>query len=118
MGHGMIISLYQFGKMVINDHTYTNDLIIHGQNVIGDWFRKRGHRLDIDDLSHVPLESMSDLIIGTGYYGLLAVNPSVVEYCRGHNINLKSLKTSQAVNLFNDWCEEKTHLVGAFHLTC
>ena len=114
----MIISHYQFGKMVINNHTYTNDLIIHGQNIIGDWFRKRGHQLDIDDLSHVPLESTSDLIIGTGYYGLLAVNSSVVEYCSRHDITLKSLKTSQAVNLFNDWCKEKTHLVGAFHLTC
>ena len=118
MAHYMIISHYQFGKMVINDHTYSNDLIIHGQTVIGDWFRKRGHQLEIDDLSHVPLESVSDLIIGTGYYGFLVVNSSVVDYCSGHNIILTSLKTPQAVNLFNDWCTEKPHLVGAFHLSC
>jgi hypothetical protein len=114
----MIISHYQFGKMVINNHTYTNDLIIYGQNVFGDWFREKGHQLTIDDLSQLPLDSISDIIVGTGYYGFLKVHTSVIDYCDRHNITLKPLKTAQAVDMFNDWYNKKTHLAGAFHLSC
>ncbi|HUU30425.1 MAG TPA: MTH938/NDUFAF3 family protein [archaeon] len=114
----MKISHYQFGRMVIENRTYTGDLIIHGQNVSPNWWRKEGHRLDLDDLSGVKLEKVTDLIVGTGYYGVMTVSPSVVEYCRQHKINLQALPTPQAVDLFNGWSGDRNLLVGAFHLTC
>lgn len=114
----MFISHYQFGKIVIDNTTYTNDVIVYEEEVISNWWRKEGHRLDVDDLKRAPLKEGTHLIVGTGSFGRMTVTASLVEYCRKHSINLESMRTSQAVGRFNDCSEIEKILVGAFHLTC
>jgi len=117
-GQVMTISHYQFGRMVIDSHTYTADLIIHGRKVIADWWRKEGHRIDLDDLSGVSLAEASALLVGTGYYGRITVCPALAEYCRKNNIALEAHPTGEAVNFFNNWTGDRELLVAGFHLTC
>ena len=113
----MRISDYRFGKIVIDNRTYTRDVIICGQEVIDNWWRKEGHRVDLEDLDRVPLKSGAHLILGTGYNGLVVVSSSLARYCRNHNIKLESMSTPQAVERFNSLVREQ-NLIGAFHLTC
>jgi len=114
----MRITQYDFGRITIDGKTFSNDVIIHGQKIISGWRRKKGHLVDIDDLKNVPLEEEgSHLIIGTGYYGMLKINPSLERYCQKHRILLESMLTESAVEVFNR-CGSSKKIVGAFHLTC
>jgi len=113
----MKIQDYQFGRIVIDNRTFTNDLIVHGREILSNWWRKQGHRVDMDDLARVPLKAGSCLIIGTGYHGLMAVDRSIEEYCRQKKIALEAMNTPQAVKRFNT-LSGRENLTGAFHLTC
>ena len=49
----MRISLYDFGRIVVDGDFHTRDLIIHPDRIVGAWWRKEGHRLFVDDLATV-----------------------------------------------------------------
>lgn len=111
------IGSYRFGKIEIDGRDFRSDVIITGHGVLSDWLRKKGHRLDVDDLAHVPLDTVTHIIVGTGYYGMMKVSPALEEYCERHGIQLESMRTARAVERFNACTPGKT-LIGAFHLTC
>lgn len=113
----MEIQDYTFGRIVIDNRTFTSDLIVHGGEILSNWWRKQGHCVDMDDLERVPLKAGSHLIIGTGYSGLMAVDRSVEEYCSRNKIDLEAMTTPEAVTRFNTLSGQK-NLIGAFHLTC
>ena len=113
----MRITGYEFGRITIDSKIFTDDVIIHGEEIIPDWRRKSGHLADIEDMNGISLEEETHLIIGTGYYGMMKISPALEEYCKKHNIILEALRTKSAIEIFNS--RDKTEkLVGAFHLTC
>ena len=113
----MRISDYRFGRIVIDNRTYTGDVLICGPEVFGNWRRKAGHRVQFEDLDRVSLKTGTHLIIGTGYSGCVVVSGELAEYCRKKEIILESMPTPQAVKLLNSLSGEQ-NLIGAFHLTC
>ena len=113
----MRITDYAFGRITIDGKTFSNDVIIHSQKIIPEWWRKKGHLVDIDDMKNIPLERGTHLIIGTGYYGMMKITPSFEEYCQEHGIILESMRTESAVDMFNR-CKVSEKIAGAFHLTC
>ncbi len=113
----MRISDYRFGKIVIDNRTYTSDVIICGPEVLGNWWRRQGHRVEIEDLDRVSLKTGDHLIIGTGYNDCVVVSGELVEYCRKNEVILESMPTPQAVKRLNILSGEQ-NLIGAFHLTC
>ena len=115
--HTKVITAYSFGKIEINNRPYSDDVIIFEGEVHSGWRRKKGHRVEIDDLKRAPLEKVKHLIIGTGSYGMMTVSSSLEEYCIAHGIHLESMRTLEAVERFNA-CREKANLLGAFHLHC
>ncbi len=44
----MRITVYDFGKIIVDGKTHTRDVIIYPERVEGSWWQKEGHRLDID----------------------------------------------------------------------
>ena len=113
----MRISDYRFGKIVIDNRTYTRDVIICGRDIIGNWWRKQGHRIELGDLDRVELTAGIHLIIGTGYNDCVVLDPDLVEYCRSNDVKLESMPTPLAVRHFNSLSGEPS-VIGAFHLTC
>ena len=113
----MRITDYAFGRITIDGKTFSNDIIIHGHHIIPEWWRKKGHLVDIDDLKNVHIEKGTHLIIGTGYYGMMKINSSLEEYCTKHGIILESMRTEKAVEMFNRY-ETSEKIICAFHLTC
>lgn len=111
------ITRYLFGEMEIDTRKYTEDVIINGDEVIGNWRRRKGHHLEIDDIPREFRENITHIIIGTGYYGMMSVSSSFGDYCKLSRILLESMRTSEAVEWFNE-CSEGNNLLGAFHLTC
>ena len=115
----MRITLYDFGKMVVDGESHRHDVIVHPDRIEGSWWRKEGHNLVVEDLGSV-WESRPDiLVVGTGYYGNMRVPEETREFARSLGIELRAAKTTDAVKAFNDLAEDPSKTIAAaFHLTC
>lgn len=112
-----MIESYTFGRMEVNGHTYTSDLILYPDKVQDSWWRETGHRLSLKDIKDVLKEEPEVIIIGTGFTGLMKVEEEVKQYAQDNGIVLVIKKTKKAVQNFNEIAAKKK-TVGAFHLTC
>ena len=114
----MRILEYEFGKIAIENKTYTSDLIISPEQVIDSWWRKQGHNLDVTDLDDIVKAKPDMLIIGTGYYGRMQVPDETRQYLQQQGIKVRLAKTGDAVAEFNALQKERARIVAALHLTC
>ena len=112
-----MIDSYSFGRMEVDNQTYTSDLIIFSDRIQSSWWRKTGHRLCLEDLDDVFSEDLEVLVIGTGFSGLMKVEDDVKHKARVTGVELIIDKTEKAAQRFNDICVSK-QTIGAFHLTC
>jgi len=113
----MNIDSYSFGKMVIEGQSFDSDLIIYPEKVYASWWRKVGHRVELEDLTAVLAANPEVLIIGTGYMGLMKVPEELRKELRKKNIELYIEDSRRAVEIFNSINTKRT-TIAAFHLTC
>ncbi len=114
----MKIDSYSFGRIVIDGHAYTSDVIIYRDRVDASWWRKEGHRLQPEDIADALDEHPGILIIGTGHDGVMAVPKEVRAYIESRGIEARIEKTAKAVELYNALQGKKTLVLAALHLTC
>ena len=114
----IMIENYASGRIIVNHITYHQDLkIIHGQ-VVDNWWRKTGHRVDVIDMKDVLDASPDIVVIGTGYAEMMRVSDDLTSETHRRNINLIAENTNKAVQTFNDLFSKGKNVSGAFHLTC
>lgn len=106
---------YSFGKIVIDGERYNDDVILLEEKVIDGWWRKRGHRVVIDDLKKVVNFEPEVLIIGTGNSGRMRV-PS--DLPKKLDFKVESYPTSRASKRYNELLSTGKKIAGGFHLTC
>ena len=113
-----MITDFSFGKIVVNGKTYSDDIkIVRGQ-VISDWWRKSGHRVDIKDVTDI-LEAKPDiLVIGKGSPGLMKSTSSLRDYLDVNDVELIERKTAKAIEVFNKLYQEGKNVAGGFHISC
>ncbi len=113
-----MIESYDFGRIVIGGVTYTNDVLILGDKVQAEWWRKEGHTLHLTDIEKA-LDSFAPemVIVGTGYMGMMRVPNETKRYLQNKGIELRVETTRKACELFNSLWKSKRVLAG-FHLTC
>ncbi len=108
---------YRFGRMIVNGEVHTNDLILLPERVVGNWWRREGHRLEAGDLQTVFASHPEVLVVGTGAYGLMKVPKEILRALEDAGIQTEVAKTGEAWRLYNN-LREKQRTAGAFHLTC
>jgi len=114
-----MIQEYGFGKMVIDGETYEQDLIITPEGIIPDWWREKGHNLQLVDLKETLDNYNPDiLVVGKGQFGMMSIDDDISHYLHENNISLQHKKTGKAVQIFNKLYHEGKNVMGAFHLTC
>ncbi|PMP67462.1 MAG: hypothetical protein C0190_03210 [Thermodesulfobacterium geofontis] len=117
-----MISHYSFGNLIFKNTSYNKDLIIiktsDGEKILSNWWRKEGHRLQVEDLEEVWKSPVKYLIVGTGASGLMKVDSEVEKKAKELNIKLEAYLTDQAVKRFNELYSSEASVAGAFHLTC
>lgn len=114
----MKVQAYDFGKINVDGKIYTSDVIIVPEEVRGGWWRKEGHRLQIEDLTDI-IEAKPDVVVvGTGYYGRMSIPSETNSYIESKGIALRAAETSKAVEEFNNLQKEIGRVVAALHLTC
>ena len=114
----MKIKEYSFGKIRIDDCSYSSDLKIIKGNVIPNWWRESGHSLSLSDINDMINEKgIKIIVIGCGYNGMLKVPEAIKHSLLKKNIKLIDVSTSQAVKIFNETDYAEKTAFG-LHLTC
>ncbi len=94
------IDSYRFKRIEIDGTIYTNDVIIHPQTLVGNWWRESGHSLVPADLDkHLP-PLPSKLILGTGKYGRLKVPEFTRQWLRDQGVEFITARTDHACQLY------------------
>lgn len=109
------INSYEFGRIIIENKTYTNDIILLGKDVKPKWWREKGHNLIKEDLKGVIEYKPELLIVGTGAYGMMKISSNLSKQL---NIKIESYPTKDAVKKYNQEIKSDKKIAGAFHLTC
>ena len=111
------VESYEFGRMVVDGRTYTDDVILLPDRVVPDWWRDQGHRLSIEDLDDVLAAEPEVLVVGTGANGMMTVPRETRQAVEEAGVELKVARTGEAWHSYND-LQNKRRTAGAFHLTC
>lgn len=114
----MIIGAYRFGRVDVDGHAYTSDVIITPERVLDTWWRQEGHNLAAGDLAAVVAAKPDIVVVGTGYFGRMAVSEDARRYLEEQGIRVRVARTRQAVDDFNQLQDQQARVVAALHLTC
>jgi hypothetical protein len=107
---------YRFGHVVIDGEAHSRDVIVLPSRVVGNWWRKEGHSLVLDDLHDVIDELPGRLIVGCGASSQMRPDPKTLQTLRDRGIEVEVLSTSEAVRRFAECDPEQA--AAALHLTC
>ena len=112
----MSLGGYRFGRIELNGVPHHEDLwVCAGRS--GRWWRREGHRVWPEDLAGVLALSPEVVIIGTGFFGMLQVTEEAQTLLASSGIELKVVRTKEAVELYNELVAKK-RVAAFFHLTC
>ncbi|MBW1991409.1 MAG: hypothetical protein JRI59_04715 [Deltaproteobacteria bacterium] len=113
----MHIDSYEFGRIVIDGVSYSQDLLIWPGHIKKEWWRLEAHRLQLADVAEALAADPEILVVGQGQPGYMRVDPHLADYLRDKGIELVALPTRQAVQVINAEAG-KRRLAAALHLTC
>jgi hypothetical protein len=113
---GSRIEGYRFGAVVVDGDEQTRDVIVLPDRVVVNWWRAAGHRLVPADLADVLDELPERLLVGTGAYGQMRLEPETLELLRKRGIEVESMPTGEAVRRYGELDPRRT--AAALHLTC
>jgi hypothetical protein len=113
-----MIEDYGFGSMTVMGQSHRNDLKIIDNEIVGNWWRREGHALYVEDIDDILYSTAEVLVVGTGAYGGLKVTEEAARAIKDRGIQLVAVPTKEAVTLFNTLHGQGKRVAGAFHLTC
>ena len=113
-----MISDYSFGRIVVQGRTYTNDIKIVDGTTVPDWWRRRGHSVEIEDVQDILDSKTTILVIGKGQPGYMRTTDALRERLEKNNIRLIEAPTREAVRTFNRLCNEGERVSAGFHVSC
>ena len=112
------IKHYDFGVIVINGDKYTRDVIILPDKIISNWWRLEGHRLQLDDIRDYLDTRLDYVVIGTGYYGYMRVDDTVLREFEKRGVEVYVDTTRKAVEKYNELVDKGYRVAAFLHLTC
>ncbi len=113
-----MIEAFSFGNIAVKGITYTNDIKIIQGKVVTTWWRKSGHKVDIDDIRDIIDARPDILVLGKGSPGMMKSTRSLCDFLKKNNIDLIEEKTSKAVKTFNRLFKQGKNVCAGFHLSC
>ena len=114
----MKIQSYRFGYIEIDGNVYRNDVKLIGNKVVPDWWRSRGHLVELKDVKDLLGSDAQICIFGTGAYGAMRVSEAVKSAFESLGVKVLVEKTESACNSYNQLTKEGKKVVAGFHLSC
>lgn len=116
-----MIKDYKFGSITVGDHitdqTFNHDVYVT-RGKVEEWWREESHHVAKEDIEKVIAEKPEALVIGTGDSGLMNVPEEIRDYIESQHIQLIELRTTEAVQEYNQLEKSGKKVIGLFHLTC
>jgi hypothetical protein len=106
---------YRFGRLVVDGEEHTKDLIVLPTRVVGNWWRRNGHELVLEDLDGVADELPERLVVGSGAASQMQPDPGTVDALRARGVEVEVLQTEDAVRRYTALDPARTAV--ALHLT-
>ena len=113
-----MIQSYRFGHIEINGKAYRNDVKLIGDKVVPEWWRSRGHLVELKDVQDLLKTNPEICIFGTGAYGSMRISESVRSALQDRGIEVVMEPTEQACHTYNRLLETGREVVAGLHLTC
>ena len=113
-----MIERYSFGNIVINGVSYTNDIKIIKGKVVHEWWRNKGHSVDVDDIQDILKSKPDILVLGKGSPGWMRSTRALRKLLKNNGIELIEEKTSKAIKTFNHLFNKDKNVSAGFHLSC
>jgi hypothetical protein len=113
-----MLSGYRFGRIAAKGRTYTDDIKVIDDRVIPDWWRQRGHQVDIDDVADLLAADPETVVFGTGSAGRMTLTDALKQTLEDRGIEWVAAPTAEAVQTFNRLLTSRQSVAGGFHLTC
>ena len=107
---------YSFGRVMVDGEEHTRDVIVLPDRVVGNWWRKDGHALVMEDLKEVLEDLPQTLVVGVGADRQMRPDPKAIEQLRARGVDVQILPTGQAVSRYGELDPGRT--AAALHLTC
>jgi hypothetical protein len=107
---------YRFGRLTVDGHEHTRDLIVLPERIVPDWWRRDGHSLAMEDLDEVLDELPERLVLGVGAQSQLRPDPAVLTALERRGVHVECLPTDAAIRRYGELDERST--AAALHLTC
>ena len=108
---------YEFGHIVIDGQTYTDDVIIRPDGVQVGWEkRSEKHQLTRKDIETLLLEEPEVLILGLGAGARLGLTRKAIACLEASGVDWRALSTRKACKAYNRERKGK-RVVAALHLT-
>jgi hypothetical protein len=113
------ITDYGFGHVKVDGVEHTKDVIVLPERVVGNWWRRSGHSLVMEDLDDVADELPAWLILGCGADGRLDPDPGVGAALARRGVEMEALPTAEAVERYAELeAQNPAAVAAALHLTC
>jgi len=113
----MHIDSYEYGTVIIDGQSYRTDLLIWPGRIKHDWWRQEAHLLQLPDVAEALAAAPQVLVVGTGAYGRMELDPELVSHLRERGIELVARPTGEACQLINE-LDGQRPLAAALHITC
>ncbi|MGD9138544.1 MAG: MTH938/NDUFAF3 family protein [Desulfobacterales bacterium] len=113
-----MIEKFSFGKIIVDGVTYTSDIKIVQGRVVAEWWRKKGHSVDVEDIQDILASNPSALVIGKGQPGLMKTSRSLRSFLEKSHIELIEEKTTRAIRTYNRLLETGKKVSAGFHVSC
>ena len=114
----MEVERYSFGRIRIGGREYTSDIIVGMGYLKDNWWRKDGHRIQIDDIADILRLKPEIVIFGIGANGVVKVDEEVLKKLKNEGMEIVVRKTNDAVRIYNEMLKKGKKVVLAAHLTC
>ena len=107
---------YSFGRVTVDGEEHTKDLIVLPGRVVGNWWRRDGHSLVMEDLDEVLEDLPPTLVVGSGANQRMKPQPETIQKLKARGVEVHVLPTDQAVRRYSEL--DPASSAAALHLTC
>jgi hypothetical protein len=107
---------YRFGRVLVDGEEHTRDVIVLPGRVVGNWWRRDGHSLVMEDLDEVLDDLPPTLVVGAGADQQMRPQAETLEKLKARGVEVHVLPTDQAVRRYAELDPART--AAALHLTC
>jgi len=113
-----MITKFTFGTITVGNQRYNSDIKIVNGEVVPDWWRDSGHRVDVGDILDILQNKPDIIVIGKGDPGYMKVADGLRDYAGNHGIELIAEQTPTAIQTFNRLFKEGRNVAAGFHVGC